>query len=485
MISVEELFASNKFPKWISSNPVFSKLDYIRKVFPDIGLSNFEDKIVINNSQEIISCAKYLLAVIAENFNTRTTKLGSFAKKSKLGKIRRQNLEFLKSIMTTLTVWLRSNSDGFITILPTGKISLSIPGDLSDKDTLFMKKGTSLLKIYEKLNSLLREEKLIALKNISQAFQFKNFSSINLPAKEIAVKFAADHSDGLWDIATMSMRGITSCQTWSHGRGNSSKVIGSIIDPFTGIIYLTNNSTFNSCGSRMIRRCIVRYVIDRNNAPYILLEKMYPAFDKPSLNAFIDAIKSKLPLMTVRYAVDIIGTTEGIQSYVPLSDELKMLNQAYYPYTDSGVPFKEDENCNLSHNTQLLRSRSQLLFKKRMPKLFKKAIQSGTFKKAYIKPFGTNASNLLIQLRKPKSKIQDHIELLGPARADHSIDELGVKFTEFVCKLTDDPCLLLANDPKLCATFFTSEFGDVVNSEFAEFLTSNIITYINRKNPLK
>jgi hypothetical protein len=526
MLSVEELFASNKYPKWISTNPVFSNIQYIRKVFPSIGLPNFEEKLLVDNTSEIISSANQLLDVITDNMNARTVKLSAFAGKAKIGKKRRRQLDFTLSVMSTLMHWLRTNKKSFIVASPTGKVSLNIPEDLSAKDTLFLKKGTSLLKIYEKVNTILQENKFLALKDLSQAFQFKNFSSINIPSKEMFVKFSSDQEEGFWDIVTMSMRGIQSCQTWEQGIGNSCKVIGSMLDPFTGIIYFTGGGTFNSYGSRMIRRCIVRYVIDHTQGyqvattktPYLLLEKMYPAFDKPSLDAFIKAIKDRVPNIEVLYTTEV-GTkaitpgTKLFRSYVPLSDEMKALDGKYYPYCDSALSFREDPDCIYSKNTELPR----LLFKKKIPKLFEKAIKSNAFKQVNIKPFGADATKLLTQLR--KAKLKSKIGLAGDPNAvqicncthascnrNHTplddisestlesttetdvfdaefVSELGTKFTDFVCQITpdNDPFTFLTKNRKECAAFFTSEFNNTINSEFADFLVSNIVEYIEQK----
>lgn len=522
MLSVEELFANNKYPKWISTNPVFTKLEYVRKIFPDIGLSNFEEKLLVDNTSEIASCANQLLDVITDYINARTIKLVAFAGKAKVGKKRRKQLDFLLSVMSTLMHWLRTNKKGFLLTSPNGKVSLSLPDDLVVKDVIFMKKGTGLLKIYEKLNGLLQENKFLPLKDLSQAFQFKNFSSINIPSKEMFVKFSSDQMEGFWDIATMSMRGFSSCQTWDQGVGNSGKVIGSIIDPFTGIIYFTGGGTFNSYGSRMIRRCIVRYVIDQENkTPYLLLEKMYPAFEKPSLDAFIKAIKSRVPTIEVYYTTEVGEKihrqgSKLSHSYVPLSDEIKLLDGKFYPYCDSALTFREDETCSLAKNTKILR----VLFKKRIPKLFEKAIQSGAFKQANIKPFGTDAAKLFAQLRRAKLKakaglvgdpnamqvcnctnascnrnhipidsIQESVTDLNEIELfdAQSITDLSNRFTDFVCNITpdNDPFTFLSKNRKECAEFFTSEFQGAVNSEFAEFVVANIAEYIEQKSPLK
>ena len=488
MISVEELFKDNKYPKWISSNPVFNKLNYIRKVFPSLGLDNFEETIVIDNSNEISAFAKQLMSLMSDQLADRHKKLEAFSKKGKIGKKRRQTLNLLLHSMETLTRWLRVRPTDFITVAANGKVTLGVPEDLSYEDEVFIKKGMGLFRVWEKITSTLKENKFLELPDLSQSHQFKNFSSINIPSKELVVKFAAEGESGIWDIATMSMRGVNSCQTWDQGAGNSVKVIGSIIDPFTGIIYITNSSPFNTYGSKMIRRCIVRYVIDADKkTPFLLLEKMYPAFDKPSLDAFVKALKKKVPNIPIFHSSElgdkaVNAGSKLSKSYIPLSDELKLLDIRCYPYIDSALQFKEDASCKLARNTQAL----HFSFKKKIPELFQKAINSRAFTKEKVKKYGSEASEFMSGLRS-----NDIVTLLaqkaveekdGKVTKNAATETLSKKFAEFVCELSeDDPFHYLAEHEEQCMKFFVSEFGTKSNKEFAEFVGSNVFNYIDEK----
>jgi len=82
-----------------------------------------------------------------------------------------------------------------------------------------------------------------------------------------------------WDIATMSMRGISSCQSWTGSEGwilvmAKSKLIGSIADPYCAIIFITNGKK-TDCGNKMLSRSLVRLVVDKDSKPYLLLEQNY------------------------------------------------------------------------------------------------------------------------------------------------------------------------------------------------------------------
>ena len=394
MSSIEDLWKNREYPKWITNHAVFKKLDGVRKVFPSIGLPNFSDTVSIDNKSEIVSFANALLDWIHDSLSKRHAKLTTFAKRGKIGKNRRQALESLMSMMREIGIELGINKAAFITISPNGKMVLSLP---SDGIYVGAKKGMGLFKIWEQMNGILVANKFLALPNINKCNQFKNFSSIDIPARELLVKFSSDGADGTWDIATMSERGISSCQSWCKGRDNSGKVIGSMIDPFTAIIYLTAD------GTKMIRRCIVRYVVDRRKKePYLLIEKMYPGFDKPSLNAFISVLKKRTEL-PVLYSGDIGvkasygGNTKLSTTYIPLSDEMKLLDRCYYPYLDSAILFKADD-CKLARNPQTLHQS----FKKQVASLFEKAIRTSDFKKTNVKQYGIEATNRIASLRSKK-----------------------------------------------------------------------------------
>ena len=76
--------------------------------------------------------------------------------------------------------------------------------------------------------------------------------------KSYTLVFSTDH----WDIATMSMRGIKSCQSWTGSY--RERLTGSIIDPCCAILYLTDGSK-TKYGEKMLARHIVRLVENNNS----------------------------------------------------------------------------------------------------------------------------------------------------------------------------------------------------------------------------
>jgi hypothetical protein len=74
-----------------------------------------------------------------------------------------------------------------------------------------------------------------------------------------------------WDIATMSMRGIRSCQSW---RGGYNKcLVGSIVDPCAAIIYIEDKKS-NKYGKLMFARAVVR-LVSTSNGRRLFLEPVY------------------------------------------------------------------------------------------------------------------------------------------------------------------------------------------------------------------
>jgi hypothetical protein len=112
----------------------------------------------------------------------------------------------------------------------------------------------------------------IGLENSSERFKSK-IESLELDNTRIC--FSSDKNSGAWDIATMSMRGIHSCMKWSSKQ--SKHLNGSILDPFTAVIYITDGKKLKY-GSRILRRSVVRYMVYKNGSeykPFIFLERVY------------------------------------------------------------------------------------------------------------------------------------------------------------------------------------------------------------------
>ena len=86
------------------------------------------------------------------------------------------------------------------------------------------------------------------------------------------IGFTSDGIEGLWNLATMSMRGVLSCMHWESY--HSTQLVGSISDPCTGMVYLTDG-TPTQYGVKFKRRSLVRYALDKQGKPFITIDKVY------------------------------------------------------------------------------------------------------------------------------------------------------------------------------------------------------------------
>ena len=135
----------------------------------------------------------------------------------------------------------------------------------------------------------------------------------------------------------MSMRGITSCVRWD-GQFKLT-LIGSMADPFTGIIYLSSGKK-DKYGIGMIKRCVVRFVVDgENNKPYILIDRMYPSLDNDVLKQFINVLHSKTNNhYLIHYGPAMEASILG-KSYIPQTPVINNLADNVRPYRDTKIPF--------------------------------------------------------------------------------------------------------------------------------------------------
>lgn len=344
MTDIKKVFAEKKFPSFIKDHEIFRSYKEIKKVFPEIGLPNCEKEILVDNSKEVkdaaANCLYEIESIIAKRLNS-ISKFGTKKQVVKPDSKRKAKLDNCIKLLTDVRSLLSKYSNRFITST-NGKITLNLPQDILDAEgKVIYKAGEGLFRIYNKLNETLRGGKFLAMSKFEDLQCFKTFSSVNIPGSKHTIKFSSDGTEGFWDIATMSMRGISSCQSW--GQGNATHVVGSVVDPFTGIIYLTSGAKFNEHGSKMIRRCVVRFMVnEKTKIPFICLEKMYPAGDNSTLNEFIKFVKERTDnKFEVHYAPTTLVYNN---SYVPMSKIVAKLTPYDQPYRDSGSAYKVDVN---------------------------------------------------------------------------------------------------------------------------------------------
>jgi hypothetical protein len=187
----------------------------------------------------------------------------------------------------------------------------------------------------------------------------KDFTTINGVSHSLI--FSSDNVRGLWDIATMSMRGVSSCMHWENP--HSVHVIGSVIDPCAAIAYLTDGKK-TSHGLSIIKRVFVRLIFTGNenltdpggypvpgNKPTIYVDRLYTktantnprvyenkeAHPLPIMKVFTDYIKSKTDLPVF----DAYNNQRYGSWFIPrhkIIDQLTNPNQL--SFVDSQIPYK-------------------------------------------------------------------------------------------------------------------------------------------------
>lgn len=231
-----------KYPKFIRNHKeiIFWNKKGIAKKFDLVGLKEFSKKythpLKIKKSELIDLINKSISNIINSNANLKYKNVNEKNRKEFKGSFLKTNLSIFKKI-----------------VLP---FDIKTAG--SDMYTSYsFKKGTTVLNF---INKIIR----------NHYYKNYNFSLLQLTLNSI-IDYELSNADNLkivfsthpWDIATMSMRGISSCQSWTHQY--SSHLIGSILDPYCGIIYITNGGN-TKYGSKMLVRSIVRVVAKNKNA---------------------------------------------------------------------------------------------------------------------------------------------------------------------------------------------------------------------------
>lgn len=227
-------------PNLIKDHPIFYKHDKINKIFPFIGLSNCS--LLLNKTNYYKTLGPIIKNQIKEEFS-------SLKKYNSLCCFRFGALEVIRKINSIID---KCSPKSFI----DKNYKLLTPDLIKDQFKVKTING-----LYDKI-----------LTNVPIYIETNDYTG-RIFSNYAKIVFSSNKEQGIWDIATMSMRGIYSCQSWySDYFGN---LVGSIIDPFVGIIYITKggNTTY---GSKMSYRALVRFVVNnKTGRPALLLESIY------------------------------------------------------------------------------------------------------------------------------------------------------------------------------------------------------------------
>jgi hypothetical protein len=344
MIDLELFFAEKPtVPDWFKTHPIFQEVKQAHKIFPSIGLPNFTVDSNLDNtttSSLITNLCSDMNAYLVQSKHTFTHLVGAApiavpSVKAKLKSKANKVAPILKLI------------DQFQAQLSKPKVFISkfaarqglyIQSDIIDPDGgFFGKEGESLFKVYNKLVDFCQKHYNHKMFPLDSMAAFKEYSASNVNGS-VKIVFSSDGIEGAWDILTMSQRGISSCQSWN----GQYKIctIGSVLDPFTAIIYLTAG-TPTEFGTKMIRRCVVRFAVDRvMKRPTIYLEYMYPGEHAPAMKAFKEAIRSKIG---DKFPIVSMHSVSSERFYVPYD---KMSEALLKHSTPANVNYRGSHNYN-------------------------------------------------------------------------------------------------------------------------------------------
>lgn len=177
-----------------------------------------------------------------------------------------------------------------------------------------------------------------ALLSLAEAKKFKKLEE----KQSLNVVFSAEGKEGAWDIATMSMRGIESCQSWHSRRAHH--LIGSITDPCCAIMYLEDPTDSLGYGTKMIYRTVVRYVVHEEFGPYLFMEQLYPyssnEFETNAVMVLFALLLHQKSKMNVLYRGCALNTNNVYRSlFIPTTDA-SVNNNYSASYRDSQIPYK-------------------------------------------------------------------------------------------------------------------------------------------------
>lgn len=356
-----EIFKDKNVPAFIRDHSLFKTPKKIGKIFPSIGLKNFNEPCqslkmnfdmkrenmifvtnLINAIKLNVSAAKDALEERANEFQFLETREVREANRDKI-----QNIFSLAKVCDAFFVYLhqatinQTNLNNTVKI-EDGKIALRLSSDIRVMDKVVFKASQSLFGVYSKLRKKVKDMEVDMI-DLDQLPEAKIFAAENIPNRSYKIVFSSEGKEGAWDILTMSMRGIRSCQRWD---GEYPKcLIGSIFSKFVGIMYLTSGSDHLvekvSYGSKMMRRSVVRYAIDsESEKPVLILDRMYPDLDKDVLNAFVNTLKSKTSL-EVYYSPDI-SASKLKNLYIPEETIRSSLSPREWSYQDTPLKSKID-----------------------------------------------------------------------------------------------------------------------------------------------
>ena len=334
--------SSKPFPSWIKNHRVFKSLKKIEKVFPQIGLPNFTETITIYPSETIKAHGRAIVANVLVDLTYRAADLKAslLVELSKSGRERNEKCNLIQSSINLLNAFRDSISGQELTAMVDGKCVISAPSDVfNGSSTPLFKKGEAFFKVLAKANQQINDADPRYKLNFESTDAYKQFSALNLPGKAYQMTFSSIGLDGAWDIATASMRGITSCQTWNAGQARG--LIGSISSKYVGVVYISGTTDYPPYGKQMIFRSLVRLIINRTTGqPALFMDTVYPTYNTDMFAVVKEKLEGKTGLKLL-HCNNANERAIAMRDYHVLNELTRSyLREGEYSYMDSVIPIE-------------------------------------------------------------------------------------------------------------------------------------------------
>ncbi len=391
MYHVNNILKNTNYPDWILSHPIFKDITVYDKIFPKKGLTNSSSPLTTIMSENFLK--EFFLDIIDSNNHTiKILDKGS-------------DTSFVQAARSFFT---KFTTPDYLEVVKENKISIYLSENITDNSgKIVFKKGSSLFSLLERVTDLKD-----GIKDFFQFESFKDFSRLNIPLSSAEICFSTDP----WDIATMSMRGIATCQSW-EGEYRQA-IIGSMLDPYVGIIYLATKSRPTEHGSKMLFRATVRFAVDnreqfKKKQPVLIVDHVYPEQYDEVLKVFSNYLTEKSGLQ-VLYAPHIQDDiTDGL--YLLPRSKIKDSFIFYSEEDKSEQPFSSEDS---------IRSYQNITIKDKPEKVSKtdKSIKSGIKRKFIdcliantspsgidLSDFGSSKINTLLAIKNKNLFFKDQI----------------------------------------------------------------------------
>jgi hypothetical protein len=317
---------STAYPAFIRDNQSLRNHAKQERIFQKIGLENNISNVHMNVEAGKDDIASYLnqlrMLLINEAANLH----------SHYGYSTIALTEF-RSIIDKITT--RLNTDPFSFISKYNGLNLILPFELS----AYSRKYISNTGLFEPLRNIKYESGLPLTRMNSLLNDGLNTFAM-LKKENLKLVFSGSGEKCLWDIATMSMRGITSCQKWDNPHARA--LIGTMIDPYAAIMYITDGAELFH-GSNMLKRSVIRFIADyQRGTPAIMIERIYPHDYNGGLIDYItlSIFKQYIQKITDNKFPIFYGELGCYQNYViPITRPVEEIAESLHSYRDSKISY--------------------------------------------------------------------------------------------------------------------------------------------------